>query len=188
MDKGLQRILHFAVCLPAAPVQWIKDCFSGAQLSVSGQCGTAQTVITASGGSLCSCELLCLLPAGMSLLSPCKCSLDLQHPPLNTQHVGSSSCLSLMCSSFPATRTHGGLQGVGRDLVWKLALLRAWQGFVQAHSCTRRGQMRTPVGACLGTAVGSNPADCQPRAVMFMGTSLPALVMCYSANLPVSAG
>lgn len=34
INKGLQGILQFAVSLPAAPVQWIKDCSSGAQLSV----------------------------------------------------------------------------------------------------------------------------------------------------------
>lgn len=41
---------------------------------------------------------------------------------------------------------------------------------------------------CLGTAVRKHHAGCQPRAGIFLCTSLHALVMCYSANLPLSVG
>lgn len=42
--------------------------------------------------------------------------------------------LSHMCSFFQITKIHGGFQGGRRDLVWKMALLCAWQDFIQAYS------------------------------------------------------
>lgn len=51
------------------------------------------------------------------------------------------------------------------------------------------GQMCTlHLSVPLGTAVGKYRTDCQLRAVIFMCASLRALIMYYSANLPLSAG
>lgn len=64
---------------------------------------TAQTAVATWGRwwkfvQLSNSELLWLVPAGMSLLPPCKWSTYLQHLTMNTCWVGESSCLCLTCA------------------------------------------------------------------------------------------
>lgn len=79
---------------------------------------------------MCSCPAVSCC-VWYLLHEPCKCSLYLQYQSLNTQHVGSSSCLSHMCSSFQITRRHGRFQGVGRDLV------ESWHSSVLGRTLSR---------------------------------------------------
>lgn len=65
----------------------------------------------------------------------------------------------------------------------------AWQVFVQLVAVWRRGHMGTlHLSVPLGTAEEGYPAACQPRAVIFMCTSLHVLATYCSANLPLSVG
>ena len=139
---------------------------------------------------LSNSELLWLVPAGTSLLPPCKWSAYLQHLAMNARWVGESSCLSLTCAlpsnlqKYMEDFREGG--GICYEKWHSSVLGRISSGLTAVR---RGGQMCTlHLSVPLGTAGGKYHADCQPRAVIFMCASLRALVMYCSANLPLSAG
>lgn len=79
-----------------------------------------------------------------------------------------SPLASHICSSFHITKIHGGFRGGRRDLVWKMALVCAWQDFGQAYSCTEEAKCAPFIWVCLSAQLWESTAQIASCVLWFL--------------------